>query len=402
MRVLMLSWEYPPETIGGLSRHVEGLAEALASLYEEVHVVTCVSKTSPTRDVKNGVWVHRVENYPVEAPDLLISVLQKNFQMLSYCIQLLRDAGPFDILHAHDWLVAYAAGKLKHSFQLPLVATIHATEAGRNQGLHSGLQRYINSIEWWLTYEAWRVVVCSEYMKKEVHNLFKLPLDKLRVIPNGVEMQKLGTGSTQRKKTKKFSVEEEDDIVFFVGRLVNEKGVQVLLESVPFVVSMHPSAKFIIAGEGPMQEELTRKVQRLGIKDQVVFTGYISDEERNWLYKVARVAVFPSLYEPFGIVALEAMAAGTPVLVSDTGGLAEIVKHGINGLKVRPGNADLLASNIVRLLKDHVFAEQLKFNAAQEVKARYGWLKIAADTMEVYREVQKEIRNVSHISTAGN
>ncbi|HHX51656.1 MAG TPA: glycosyltransferase family 4 protein, partial [Clostridia bacterium] len=385
MRVLMLSWEYPPYSVGGLARHVEDLAETMAEQNCFVHVITTGSADLPARENRNGVWVDRVQPYNLKAPDFLTWVLQLNLGFLERAIGVMGQDGPFQVIHAHDWLVAYCGKALKHGYHLPLVATIHATEAGRNQGLHNEQQRYISSVEWWLTYEAWRVIVCSQYMFHEVRHLFQLPEDKLVVIPNGIRPEKLQKAFPDPEVQR--MVKTEDEIVFFIGRLVREKGVQVLLQAMPAILAARPRVKLIIAGTGPMQGELRSLADRLGIGSRVYFAGYVEEKAKNFFYNKARVAVFPSLYEPFGIVALEGMAAGVPVVVADTGGLAEIITHRENGLKTYPGDASSLASNIIEALSNETLRNQIRDRAMELIRRQYSWDVISRDTVEVYKRV---------------
>ncbi|MGB9920508.1 MAG: glycosyltransferase family 4 protein [Moorellales bacterium] len=386
MRVLVLTWEYPPHQVGGLGRHVAGLSRALADLGPEVHVLTR-GEDGEERDGR--IWVHRVRPYDVESLDFPTWVLQMNLALLERVMQLWPRQGPFDLLHAHDWLVAFCARALKHAWRRPLVATIHATEAGRNQGLHNPLQHYISRVEWWLTYEAWRVIVCSRHMRREVQGLFQLPEDKIKVIPNAVEEE--DPPAVEPGFKERFAHPAEK-IVFFVGRLVREKGAQVLLEAAPQVLSACPQAKFVIAGEGPQKEELARQAQGLGIGPKVYLTGYIDDQTLHKLYACAAVSVFPSLYEPFGIVALEAMAAGCPVVVSDTGGLGEIVRHAETGLKALPGNAFSLANQITYMLQHPDRAREMADRARETVRRLYNWPLVAGLTLQVYREVLRSYR----------
>ncbi|MDK2820740.1 MAG: hypothetical protein PWP31_705 [Clostridia bacterium] len=394
MRILMLSWEYPPKNVGGLARHVEDLAISLAAARHEVHVLTIGQSGGASERRENGVIVHRVEPYPIHTPDFITWVLQLNARFIEQAVIIMRKYGPFHIIHAHDWLAAVTARALKHAYRLPLVATIHATEAGRNSGLYNEMQRYINSVEWWLTYESWKVIVCSQHMRQEVQGLFQLPPDKINIIPNGVYTKKFRVTSVDPQVRKCFATSHEK-IIFFVGRLVVEKGVQVLLEAMPEILEKCPEAKLVIAGKGPMEGQLKNRAGELGIGHKVCFAGYIDDHTRNQLYRAASVAVFPSLYEPFGIVALEAMAAGTPVVASETGGLAEIITHGIDGMRVFPGNVGSLADNILAVLHDESLAKKLRANAGKLVREEYDWTKIARKTSELYQEVYNQYRRTS-------
>jgi 1,4-alpha-glucan branching enzyme len=382
-KVLMLSWEYPPMMVGGLSRHVYDLSRHLIKQGIEVHVVTSHIHGYPDYELNQGVHVHRVKTYQEKDVDFMGWVFQFNLAMIDYTKTLIRKYVHFDIIHAHDWLVGHAAKWLKHQFQIPLTATIHATEHGRNHGLHTELQRKIHDQEYVLTYEAARVICCSHYMNKEIQQLFALPADKIDIIPNGVDTDLVKINSVNEGLRHQYALPFEK-IVFFVGRMVREKGVQLLLESIPGILSRCPQAKFVLGGKGPMLEELKRKAWEMGIHEKVIFTGFIDDETRNQLLHFASATVFPSLYEPFGIVALEAMAAKTPVIVSDTGGLAEIVEHEVDGLKVIPGDVHSLVTQISSLLNNEDLAEKLMKNASTKIAELYQWDQIARLTLQAY------------------
>jgi glycogen(starch) synthase len=399
----MLSWEFPPRSVGGLAQHVHDLATALVQSGAEVHLITCAPPActpangkadgppaagAPARENIKGINVYRVNPYNLPAPDFITWVLQLNLSMVEYAVSLVNSLDDLDLIHAHDWLVAYAGRALKHAYRLPLIATIHATEYGRNQGLHNDLQRYISDVEWWLVYEAWRVIVCSRYMAKELQRVFQAPVDKLRVVPNGVDVrryQQSGNGLS-----RSFFAAPDEKIVLFVGRLVQEKGVHLLIDAIPKILHYYNRVKFVIAGRGPAESYLKNKARDMGIADRIYFTGYIDDETRDFLYREAAVAVFPSLYEPFGMVVLEAMAAMTPVVVADVGGLSEIVDHEVNGLKCYPGNANSLADNVLHLLHRPDLAAKLAAAAKQEIPRQYTWPEIARQTEQVYAEVKDD------------
>ncbi len=389
LRILMLSWEYPPRSVGGLAQHVYDLTTALAAAGEEVHLITIGAPELKEREEINGIHVHRVQPYNLSAPDFLTWIQQLNLRMIEYAVPLINSLEDLDLVHAHDWLVAYAGRVLKHAYRVPLIATIHATEYGRNQGLHNDLQRYISDVEWWLAYESWRVIVCSHYMEQEMKRVFQVPADKIRIVPNGVDLARYQKGEGAHLSRSHYAIPDEK-IVFFVGRLVQEKGAQLLLDAVPKVLQYYSKAKFVIAGKGPAQEYLKNKARDMGVYERVYFTGYIDDDTRDFIYREADVAVFPSLYEPFGMVALEAMAARTPVVVADVGGLSEIVQHEVNGLKCYPGNANSLADNILRLLHEPELSHRLAECAYQDLRKLYTWDEIAYQTREVYAEVHDD------------
>ncbi|MDH7480034.1 MAG: glycosyltransferase family 4 protein, partial [Syntrophomonadaceae bacterium] len=393
MRVLMLSWEYPPHQVGGLGQHVFELSRALVRQGLEVHVLTLAGEGNRTLEQNFGVNVHRIAPYQLSTPDFVTWILQINIALLEKAIALLPELGPFDLVHGHDWLVAHASRALKHSLRVPLIATIHATEYGRNNGLHNDTQRYISSVEWFLTYEAWRVIICSLYMRDELLRVFKLPEDKLCLIPNGVNLSDFEVDPGLEKEIERFRANyahPSEKVVFCISRLVHEKGVQLLIDAAPKILAAYPQTKFIIAGRGPSEWYLKEKVRTLGLDNRFYFTGYIDEQTRNRLYRCADVAVCPSLYEPFGLVALEAMAAGTPVVVSDTGGISELVDNGVDGLKFNTGSSDSLARKVLEMLNHPQKSMHLREQARQKVINRYSWDVVAARTVIVYQQVLQE------------
>jgi glycosyltransferase involved in cell wall biosynthesis len=251
----------------------------------------------------------------------------------------------------------------------------------------------IDSKEWWLTYDAWRVICCTEYMRREVQSYFGTPPDKVDIIPNGVDISPFAVYQDQdlSKFRSRFAGTDEK-LVLHVGRIVAEKGIEVLIRSVPRVLEDLPNTRFVIAGKGPELERMRDLVDLLGISQNVYLPGFISDEDRNRLYVIADCAVFPTLYEPFGIVALEAMAARTPVVVSEVGGLREVVRHAETGITIFPGDAESCAWGILHTLENPVWAQQRVENAYREVQNIYNWTAIAKQTADVYQRVVEERR----------
>jgi glycogen(starch) synthase len=392
MRILMLSWEYPPRIVGGIARHVEELSEALAKAGHEIHVVTANHPDTLEHALINGVHVHRVKSLDYETPDFLSWVLQLNLGLVTYALELAQKT-PFDLIQAHDWLVSQAGIALKKGLALPMVGTIHATEMGRNKGtLHTAFSKYVHQMEWLLCFESWRVIVCSNYMEKEVRRDFALPADKLDIIPNGINASKFDFAMSAHEKAefrRQFAADNQK-IVFFVGRMTPEKGAQILLEAVPAVLHEYHDARFVFVGKGGFLPDLQRRAHELGVSPYVKFTGFVSDEDLLKLYHVVDVAIFPSLYEPFGIVALEGMAAGIPTIVSDTGGLGEIVEHGKSGLTVFPGEARSIAWGITEVLKNPATAKSLSQNARKRVEKVFNWDLIAKSTSAVYERILSE------------
>jgi glycogen(starch) synthase len=392
LSVMMLSWEFPPRVIGGISPHVYFLSKSLAKQGVKVYVVTCDFPDAPAHEVIDGVEVYRIDSYKTPAPDFATWVYLMNLNMQKETAALTRKlADKIDVFHAHDWLVANAGIGLKHIFRKPLLVTMHSTEIGRREGTHTTTEKMIHETEAWLAYEAWKVICCSDYMIQHVKWAFGLPSDKLVMVPNGVNTHcyDASNGVNDSKTFRlKFALPEEK-IVLYVGRLVYEKGIHILINAVPKILSK-VDAKFIIVGSGYMKEQLLNIVRSMGLEHKVLFEGFLDEETLVKLQKIADVSVVPSLFEPFGIVALEAMAAKSPVVVSDTGGLSEIVDHDFSGVKVYPNNPDSLAWGISKVLLDQNYANHLRENAYRKVQEKYDWEKIAQQTKRIYEGVLGE------------
>ncbi len=387
LKVLMLTWEFPPRIIGGISPHVYDLSCALVRGGMDVHVVTCGFPDALPYEVVEGVHVHRFDSYQIQAFDFLSWVFSMNIDMAKRATGVIAlEEEPFDLFHAHDWLVARAALELKNGYGKPLVSTIHSTEVGRRNGIHNGYQRTIHNVESQLVHQSDRLICCSRFMAEQVSQTFGVPMSKLDIIHNGVDALKFSIKTNVKSAKKKYAPNGEK-LILYVGRLVHEKGVHVLIGAMPNVLSKMPNVKLIIVGEGGMKESLQREAYELGVSDKVLFAGFVDDETLRLLYKISDVAVFPSLYEPFGIVALEAMAARLPVVVSDVGGLAEIVKHDETGVTVYPDNSDSLSWGILKILMNPKYASKLARNAHEVIISRNDWDFLAEKTAETYAKV---------------
>lgn len=391
MRILVLSWEYPPRIVGGLGRHVAAITRTLAAQGHEVHVVTRDHPDAPAEETVAGVHVVRVAEAPpvIGFDDLVPWVLAFNNRVQSAAARL-ASTMPFDVVHAHDWLVAYAAAGIKDAFGLPLVATVHATEVGRHQGWLPGpMNKLIHQVEWWLTYEARRVIVCSRYMRDHVVDTFALPPEKVDVIANGVDLAAFTLPDAEVERFRAGLTPDGEPLVLFAGRLEYEKGVQTVLQALDLVEAAVGPVRFLVAGVGTYSPELARMVADLGLTDRVRFTGFLEDHDLRLHYAAADVAVTPSIYEPFGLVAAEAMACGTPVVASDTGGLTELVADG-HGLTFPPQDAASLAARIVEVLTDPALARGLVERGRRRVLQRHDWQEVARATVDVHRRAIAE------------
>jgi 1,4-alpha-glucan branching enzyme len=391
-RILMLAWEFPPLVVGGLARAVFDLSKHLVAQGHDIHVVTTEVEGSPAYEFMDGIHVHRMHVLRTSNTiEFLDWVFQMNTAFIDFVLRLRSLGKMFDVIHAHDWLVYYAARELKYSLNVPLVATIHATEHGRNHGkIDSPIQHRIAELEWNLTYEASHVIICSRAMENEVKHIFQLPPDKVSTIHNGVDLPHVNEELINWTLREKYAMPGEK-IIFYIGRLVYEKGIQVLIEAMPHILRSYSSCKLIIAGAGGMKDDLQRRAAHLGHK--VLFVGFIDDATRNFLLRAADICVFPSLYEPFGIVALEAMHTGTPVVVSDVGGLAEIIDHGKDGYKALPGHVESLSWHIADMLHHPDKAKQMAALAKHKTVNLYNWKQIAKRTAEVYEIAAKRMNS---------
>lgn len=387
MRILILSWEYPPRIIGGISRVAYHLAKELGRMGNEVTVITVKDNDSQSVENEANVSVYRIDPCIVEPLNFIDSTLQMNYGIIGKAISLINQGKTFDVIHLHDWMVAYAGNVLREIYpEIPFISTFHSTEYGRNTGIHDSIQNYIRNIEHLLVKLSLKVIVNSSYMKTEINDQFGVPGENICVIPNGIDVNQFSGMTCDFNARRQFSSDNEK-LVMFVGRLVTGKGIYVLLDAVPKVLCRKPNVKFVIAGKGPELESLQEKAKRMGVSDRVIFPGFISEEMLLKLYKCSDVAVFPSLYEPFGIVALEGMVARIPIVVSDTGGFSQLIEHRVNGMKFEVGNSTRLAECILELLSNPSLVACITDKAYDSLSHFYRWEDIAKKTLEVYKSV---------------
>jgi glycogen(starch) synthase len=398
-RVLLLSWEYPPVIEGGLARHVRKLAEALARRGVVVDVLTrgaggqdrtAISLPGdPPEGARGGggVTVHRVRepSWPRDLDRFVAWVERMNEDMLAAGGALAEECS-YELIHGHDWLVAHAAAALAERLGVPYVTTIHATEHGRHQGwVQNPPQSHIHSVERWMARRADAVIVCSYYMRGHVADVFDIDERRIAVIPNGIDPREMRPVGDLRALRGGFAAPDEQ-LVLLVGRLVYEKGFQLALDALPAVIERVKDVRFLVAGSGTHEAELKAQAQRLGLREHGAFLGWIGDDALHSLYRIADLCVVPSIYEPFGLVALEAMASGCPCIVADTGGLREVVPPGERvGLRFNGGDAEHLGVMIERLLVDEELRDRLVAQASEHV-LHFDWDDIAQRTRSVYAE----------------
>jgi glycogen synthase len=387
MRVLILSWEYPPLIEGGLARHVRKLAENLARQDVEVHVLTRGHEESPEDEEVDGVHVHRVREpeRPRDLGEFVAWVEHMNSDMLAAGVEL-GDRLDFDVVHGHDWLVAVAGDHLARRFRCPLVVTIHATEYGRHQGwVDKHPQSHIHGVERWIVNRADRVVTCSSYMREHVSDIYGIDESAVSVIPNGIDPSELVPVDDLDTLRSRFAAPDEL-LVLLVGRLVYEKGFQLALEALPGLIERVGNVRFLVAGSGTHEHELRAQARELGLDEHGTFLGWIGDDVLHSLYRIADLTVVPSIYEPFGLVALEAMASGCPCLVADTGGLREVVPNEDVGLRFRSRDPESLGAMAERVLTDDALRERLVAEASEHVLS-FDWADVARQVGALYADV---------------
>jgi len=387
LRVLILSWEYPPIVAGGLARHVSKLAEALVRAGVEVHVLTRGTSDMATEQTCAGVVVHRVreEAMPLDLDAFVAWVEGMNSHMHAAGRQLGRRLR-FDLVHGHDWLVAGAAAAIAGRLRCPYLTTVHATEYGRHQGwVDKHPQSYIHGIETWMVGVADRVITCSHYMRGHVADVYAIAEQRIVVIPNGIDCGDLHPVDDLAALRARFA-EPGERLVLLVGRLVFEKGFQLALDALPQVIRRSGRVRFLVAGSGTHEAQLRLQARRLGLDAHGTFLGWIGDDVLHSLYRIADLCVVPSIYEPFGLVALEAMASGCPCIVADTGGLREVVPNADVGLRFASRDPRALAAMMQRVLDEDTLRERLVAEASRHVLS-FDWNDVARRTVQVYAEL---------------
>ena len=382
----MLSWEYPPLVVGGLGRHVDALSRELAAAGHDVRVVSRGESGAEVDEVREGVRVRRAAADPI-AVDLTTETLLAWTQAAEHA--LVRAALPVvrrwrpDVVHAHDWLVAQSGITLAQVTGAPLVVTMHATEAGRHQGwLPKPLNLAIHSVERWLAHRAAAVITCSRAMHDEATRLFELAEDRVVVVPNGIDPARW-RGTARARTAARARHAGAGPLLVFAGRLVHEKGLQTLLDALPALRRAHPELRLLVAGTGVFEGQLQARARKLRVARAVEWAGFVPEPELAAMLGAADLAVVPSLYEPFGIVALEAAAAHTPLVVAQTGGLQDLVRNGVAAASFPAGDVAALTAAVLAVLADGGVGRSTP-RVDRIIRRDYTWRAVATHTAEVY------------------
>ncbi|MCV7379454.1 glycogen synthase [Mycobacterium alsense] len=383
MKVLMVSWEYPPVVIGGLGRHVHHLSTALAAAGHEVVVLSrrpsgTDPSTHPSSDeFSEGVRVVAAAQDPHEftfSNDMMAWTLAMGHAMIRAGLAL--DFTP-DVVHAHDWLVAHPAIALAQFYDVPMVSTIHATEAGRHSGWVSGaVSRQVHAVESWLVRESDSLITCSASMADEITELFGPGLAETTVIRNGIDAARWPFAA-RRPRTGPAEL-------LYLGRLEYEKGVHDVIAALPRIRRTHPGTTLTIAGEGTQLDWLVQQARKHRVLKAIRFAGHLDHTQLLVVLHRADAAVLPSHYEPFGLAALEAAAAGTPLVTSNIGGLGEAVIDGHTGVSCPPRDVAGLAKAVRSVLDDPDAAQRRARAARERLTSDFDWHTVAAETAQVY------------------
>ena len=390
----MVSWEYPPVVVGGLGRHVHHLATALAA---DGHDVVVLSRqpfgtdpaSHPTADeIREGVRVIAAAQDPHEfdfGTDMMAWTLAMGHALIRAGLRLHAEGWLPDVVHAHDWLVAHPAIALAEFFDVPMVSTIHATEAGRHSGWVSGaISRQVHASESWLALESDSLIACSTSMADEITELFGPGLAEITVIPNGIDSTRWPF-ATRKPHTG------PAELLYF-GRLEYEKGIHELITALPRIRRTHPGTTLTIAGDGTQQDWLVELARKHKVLKCVRFAGRAEHEQLLALLHRVALAVLPSHNDPAGIVALEAAAAGTPLVTSDVGGLGEAVIDGRTGLSFPPRDVAALADAVRAVLDDPAAAQRRAVAARERLTSDFDWHTVAVRTAGVYLAAKRRER----------
>lgn len=394
----MFGWEYPPFNSGGLGTACYGLTHGLADNDVDVTFVLPRKVNAASAQIKIAFAdQHEVDEefyrklYNPYISTELYKTLRKNLkaddiisddlitEVYKYSINA-RDVAShndYDIIHAHDWLSFGAGMEARHITHKPLVLHVHATEFDRTG--FSGVHPHIYNIEKEGMKRADRVIAVSGYTKDVIVKHYNIPWHKVDVVHNGINLEDYTKRHQDIQEVKKFF----GKIVLFVGRLTMQKGVDYFLEAAHKVLQHTDDVSFIIAGAGDAQNQLMQQTARYGMTHKVFFTGFLRGEELNKLYQAADLFVMPSVSEPFGIAALEALANGTPVMVSKQSGVSEVVSH---ALKVNFWDTDEMANEMLSLLQYPSLHQCLQQNAAHDMP-KYSWKESARKCAQVYQQL---------------
>jgi glycosyltransferase involved in cell wall biosynthesis len=384
MRIAMFSWEaLHGAAVGGVATHVTELSAALTRRGHEVHVFTRPGYGTGGVSRIDGVWYHHC---PHNLNPSFVDEVQEMCRSFVWHFQRTEDhIGRFDIVHGHDWLGVSAMAWVKEGRpDHRAVLTMHSTEYGRcGNVFHNGSSERIRKHESFGTSKADKVIAVSNALKGELQWMYNLPDAKVSVVYNGVPVHQFDGWIDAGAVKRRYGIGPTDPTVLFMGRLSVQKGPDILVEAMPHLLKFHPSAKFIIAGEGHLRGDLERRVHQLGVSHAVRWFGRLSMSDQTDMYRACDVVCVPSRNEPFGIIVLEAWAAGKPVVATQVGGPNELIWHTVNGLKIYP-NPDSVAWGLGTLFTNWEWARRMGRYGRTDAETHFTWDRIAERTERCY------------------
>ena len=408
MRIGFFVWEYPPRLVGGLGTYAEYITREFIELGHDVTVFTLNPGNLKTKEILRGVEVHRplIADASNVFPFIVTEDLRRwgtnikffndifIYNILSatkFINELVRKDGVhYDIVCVHDWLSSIAGMTIKNETKIPVVFHVHSTEWGRSGGQGSTVVSYL---EHSMAEVADHIITVSYAMRDDlVRHGWRAP--KISVVWNGVDPERYDPEKCSpeeiRRLREKYGVSEDGQMILFLGRLTWVKGIRNLVQAMPLILNEYPKAKLIILGKGEEEKDIIETAGRLGVKDNVVCNfEFVPENERILHYAAADVCVFPSIYEPFGIVSLEAMAMKKPVVVGARGVVGfreQVIASGPeqNGVHVNGEDPADIAWGVKEVLKDPVRAKVWGENGRRRVQQYFTWRKVAEETIEIY------------------
>ena len=412
LRIGFFVWEYPPKLVGGLGTYAEYITREFVELGHDVTVFTLNPGDLRTREIRKGVEIHRplIANASNVFPMFVVDDLKKwgtnirffndlfiyNILSATKLINSLikKEGYHFDVLCVHDWLSSISGIIAKNETKIPVVFHVHSTEWGRSGGHGSGV---VSHLEWATGQAVDRIITVSHLMREDLVR-HGWPVSKISVVWNGVDPERYDPKRCKEEDVKKIrrkhGIKDDESMLFFLGRLTWVKGVRNLIQAMPMILEEYPKTKLVILGKGEEQRDVVETARRLGIEDKVVcHFEFVPEEERILHYAASDICIFPSTYEPFGIVSLEAMSMAKPLVVGAhgvTGFKEQVISHGPdqNGIHVNGGDAADIAWGVKAILKDPNRAKKWGENGRKRVLQYFTWTKAAEQTLEIYQALQ--------------
>ena len=408
MRIGFFVWEYPPALVGGLGTYADYITREFVSMGNDVTVFTLNPGNLKTREVMKGVEVHRplIVDASNVFPMFVIDDLKKwgtNIRLFNDIFiyntlsatkfinsTLKKESCNYDVVCVHDWLSSIAGIITKNETKVPVAFHVHSTEWGRSGGQGSEVVSYL---EWATSQKVDKIVTVSHAMQEDLSR-HGWPKSKISVVWNGVDPERYNPKNCNPEEVEairnRYGIKPDEKMILFLGRLTWVKGVTNLIQAMPMILAEYPKTKLVILGKGEQQNDITETANRLGISKNVAcMFDFVPEKERILHYAASDVCVFPSTYEPFGIVSLEAMSMAKPIAVGAQGVVGfreQVVPFGPdqNGVHVNGGNPTDIAWGLKEILADPNRAKKWGENGRRRVLQYFTWRKAAEQTLQIY------------------